>query len=589
MATRRLLPPSVRDTLLGIPSDTTSLERNYVLADEDLELIGTRRRAANRLGLAIHIALLRHPGQGWLEDTNLPGPLLLWLAEQIAVPVSVLTAYGIRGATRTSHRQLAIRHLGLQPFVPRDDMAAATQLAARAAFDTDDGRLILERLTSDLKALRYVLPSAVRLERIGLAGRARARRFSAQALNDALEESRKGVLEELLRHDLALGQSRLTWLRALPHSTSVASLHGLLDRLKFVRELGLPTELGQDIHPARVAKFAREGAVAPIHLLSDFGKRRRIATLAAQMLELDTVLTDAAIALFERLTGQLFSRSKNRQERSWSASKPQVGRLIRLFGGTLDAMVRARQHKQDPFAVLDEEIGWDRLLRSREEIATFEDLTTEDALPLAAGRYTQLRRFAPAFLEAFDFSVPQAGQDLQAALELLKEHNRAGKRNLPDVVPMPFASQNWKSQILENGRPRRRVYETAVVATLRDRLRAGDVWVEGSRDYRRFDAYLPPLDEAREVLAGSGLETDGPTWLQGRREAAVPAAARGAKKACARPCRGRESRTRPPQDHPVRCGHAIRRQTPRSRHRCLDAAHPHHRPAVGRQCADRLP
>ena len=46
MSTRRLLPPSVRDTLLGIPSDTTSLERNYVLADEDLELIGTRRRIA---------------------------------------------------------------------------------------------------------------------------------------------------------------------------------------------------------------------------------------------------------------------------------------------------------------------------------------------------------------------------------------------------------------------------------------------------------------------------------------------------------------------------------------------------------------
>ena len=112
MAPRRLVPPSVRDTLLGIPSDTVSLERNYVLADEDLELIGTRRRAANRLALAIHIALLRHPGQGWLEDTDLPGPLLIWLAEQIAVPVSALTGYGIRGATRTSHRQLAMHHLG---------------------------------------------------------------------------------------------------------------------------------------------------------------------------------------------------------------------------------------------------------------------------------------------------------------------------------------------------------------------------------------------------------------------------------------------------------------------------------------------
>ena len=182
MASRRLVPPSVRDTLLGIPSDTVSLERNYVLADEDLELIDTRRSAANRLALALHIALFRHPGQGWLDGSHLPGALLVWLAEQVTVPVSALAEYATtRGETRSDHRRLAMRHLGLQPFVSRDDMAAAIQLAARAAFDTDDGRLILERFTSDLKALRYVLPSAVRLERIGLAGRARARRLSAQS------------------------------------------------------------------------------------------------------------------------------------------------------------------------------------------------------------------------------------------------------------------------------------------------------------------------------------------------------------------------------------------------------------------------
>ena len=187
--TRHLLPPYVRDTLLAIPSDTTSLERNYVLADEDLELIDTWRSAANRLALAIHIALFRRPGQGWLEGTHLPGALPVWLAEQIAVPVSALADYGTtRGETRSDHRRLAMRHLGLHPFVSRDDTATATQLAAWAAFDTDDGRLILERLTSELKALRCVLPSASRLERIGLAGHARARRLSAQALNGALDE-----------------------------------------------------------------------------------------------------------------------------------------------------------------------------------------------------------------------------------------------------------------------------------------------------------------------------------------------------------------------------------------------------------------
>ena len=74
MASRRLVSASARETLFGIPSDTASLERNYVLADDDLDLIGTRRRPENRLGLALHIALLRHPGQGWQDAPNRPLP-----------------------------------------------------------------------------------------------------------------------------------------------------------------------------------------------------------------------------------------------------------------------------------------------------------------------------------------------------------------------------------------------------------------------------------------------------------------------------------------------------------------------------------
>ena len=145
-------------------------------------------------------------------------------------------------------------------------------------------------------------------------------------------------------------------------------------------------------------------------------------------------------------------------------------------------------------------------------------LANEDSLLVAARTCRQLRRFAPRFFEAFDFSFPQAGEDLRSALALLKEHNLNGRRRLPDRVPMPFSTRHWESLVLQDGTPDRRIYETAVAATLRDRLRAGDAWVEGSRDYRRFDAYLMPADEARSALAETGLETDGQAWLDERRE-----------------------------------------------------------------------
>ena len=518
MAPRRLVSPSARESVLGIPFDIVSLERNYSLPDEDLALIATRRRPENRLGLALHLALLRHPGQGWPEDMEPPPALVAWLAEQTGSSSDDLDGYAVRGATRSAHRAMAIRHLALRAFVPAEHLRPALLLAAAAAFDTDDGLAILQRLTDALRVQRLVLPSAGTLERIGLAGRARARRLAAQTIIDALDGERREALAGLLRYDPALGRSRLAWLRALPHATSAASMLGLLERLKAVRALALPRDLGEAIHPARLAKFAREGAVAPLTLLNDFGERRRIATLAAQMSELETVLTDTAIALFERLTAQLFTRSTRKRDVSWSASKAQAGRLIRLFGSTLDAMRQAREQERDPFDTLDEEIGWDRLMALRDEIDALGDLAMEPPLSLAAGRYVQLRRFAPAFLEAFEFDTPAAGRNLKAAVELVRNLNRSGRRKLPDIFPMPFPSRQWKALVMADPKTARRTWETAVVATLRDRLRAGDAWVEGSRDYRPFDAYLPPANEARRTLAASGIETDAGAWLTDRRK-----------------------------------------------------------------------
>ena len=66
------------------------------------------------------------------------------------------------------------------------------------------------------------------------------------------------------------------------------------------------------------------------------------------------------------------------------------------------------------------------------------------------------------------------------------------------------------------------VHDTAVLATLRDKLRSVDVWVERSASYRCFDSYLVPQDAvpvitaelklpatAHECLAGRSIELNG--------------------------------------------------------------------------------
>ena len=54
-----------------------------------------------------------------------------------------------------------------------------------------------------------------------------------------------------------------------------------------------------------------------------------------------------------------------------------------------------------------------------------------------------MRKFAPAFLDALEFKVTEAGDNLKDAVAFLRDQNRTGKRKLPDDPPMPFAAKHW--------------------------------------------------------------------------------------------------------------------------------------------------
>jgi hypothetical protein len=64
MPRRNLLSSEQRIRLFAIPTDPAEMARHYVLSSDDLAVIRTKRRPINRLGFAIQLCLLRHPGQG---------------------------------------------------------------------------------------------------------------------------------------------------------------------------------------------------------------------------------------------------------------------------------------------------------------------------------------------------------------------------------------------------------------------------------------------------------------------------------------------------------------------------------------------
>jgi TnpA family transposase len=521
MSRRQILTADEHARLFGMPSDPETLIRHCTLSPADLDWLAGRRGAANRLGAAVQLCLLRHPGFGLRVEENPPESLLACLARQLDVPAAAWADYARRDQTRREHaRALALR-LGLRTFT-RADLPFALSLAGAAAWGEDRGEPIVSAIMAGLREARIIPSSPRMIERLGLAGRARARKRAAATLVDNLTPGQLERIDALLTNDPQLRSSRLAWLRAIPEAVAASSLVAVLARLDHVRAIGLDPALATTIHERRFRQLVREGAVAPAYMIDRFSRLRRRATLAAQILELQARLTDAVIDLFDKLVGTLFAKGKRGRQRRYQAAAGDVGRLMGLFGGTISALQAARERDTDPFELLDETVGWWRLLQAKPQVDAFAELARTDPLSAASEKYATLRRFAPAFIDRMELRAGAGGKSLLAAIALLRELNRTGRRDVPADAPMPFTSRAWKRLVRQGGEAGgkidRRLYETAVVATLRDRLRAGDVWVNSSRAWRRFDAYLLPEVDVAAHAAGLPVERDVDRYLARRGE-----------------------------------------------------------------------
>jgi hypothetical protein len=108
-------------------------------------------------------------------------------------------------------------------------------------------------------------------------------------------------------------------------------------------------------------------------------------------------------------------------------------------------------------------------------------------------RHRTVRLFTGQFLRAFVFRGAGPVQGILDALAIITDLYHTGKRRLPDKVPLRFVPAGWRPFVIRNGVVDRAGYELCALSQLRDRLRAGDIWVAGSRQYRDFDSYLIPL------------------------------------------------------------------------------------------------
>lgn len=519
MPRRSVLSTAERSSLLAIPEADDELIRQYTFSAADLALIGQRRGDANRLGMAVQMALLRFPGQGLLPEAIVPAAMLRYIGHQLRIDPECWPRYAHREETRREHLLELRSFMGYQTFGLshyRQTLLAAVDLGLH----TDKGMALATSVLDALRQQQVIIPPLNVIERICAEAITRANRQIHAALTDSLTPEHRSRLDKLFARREGSQMTTLAWLRQSPLRPNSPQMLEHIERLKAWRAIDLPAGIERQVHHNRLLKIAREGGQMTPADLAKFEPQRRYATLVALAVEGLATVTDEIIELHERIIGRLFAAARNKHQQQFQASGKAINDKVRLYGRIGQALLEARTSHADAFAAIEAVMPWEDFSASVAEAQKLAQPEDFDFLRHVGDSYSTVRRYAPEFLDVLQLRAAPAAQGVLDAIEVLRLMNLLKVRDVPTDAPIDFVKKRWHKLVMTADGADRRFYELCALTELKNSLRSGDIWVQGSRQFRDFDEYLVPAEKFATLKQAQALpltvSTDCEAYLQER-------------------------------------------------------------------------
>ncbi|KWZ58309.1 hypothetical protein WK57_17415 [Burkholderia ubonensis] len=128
----------------------------------------------------------------------------------------------------------------------------------------------------------------------------------------------------------------------------------------------------------------------------------------------------------------------------------------------------------------------------------------------------------PAFLEVLKLRAAPAAAEVLDAINTIRAMDSDGTRKMPTDAPTKFIKPRWKPLVFTDPGLDRRYYELCALSELKNALRSGDIWVQGSRQFKDFDDYLLPAEKfeaiRQENLLPLPITTDCEQYLLERQQ-----------------------------------------------------------------------
>lgn len=274
MPRRELLTSTERLELLAFTEDEGELIRLHTLTKPDLAFVRQHRGDHNRLGIAVLMSYLRHPGRILGEDEKPYEPILNIIAEQLGINPAAWNLYAERDETRREHLLELLPRLGMEPFAAKHYRSLSAWLEP-TALQTTRGILLAQAVVEELRKRLIVLPPVAVIERLCAEAATRAQRKVFALLTGDLSIEQRTRLDGLLELREDSPYSTLAWLRLPPGAPSARAVLAHVERLRAIRAIGLSPEISLRLHQNRLLQIAREAGQTAVYQFKEYESDRR--------------------------------------------------------------------------------------------------------------------------------------------------------------------------------------------------------------------------------------------------------------------------------------------------------------------------
>jgi len=484
----------------------------FTLSASDMKEIHRQRGEQNKLGYAIQLCALRYMGFSPNSIADAPLCVTEYVAKQLHLNPESLSGYGKRIPTRTVHFQRIKSYLGFRK-ADANYMRSLSKWIVDRAIEHENPMLLLNFSCARLIKDKIVRPGITRLERQVATAINSANKETFTQLKPLLTKNRRKFLDLLLIPDISSRKTQLTWLRKRATSNSTREILATLHKLRFLRDQGVDGWDLSSLNPNRQKILAQIGRRATNQYLQRQPIQRRYPILIAFLRQTRIDVADEIIEMFIQALWDFYQDGKkdlqNYQQSVADARNEKVILFQKLGRIILDSDIRDVDVRSATF----DRISKDQLKKAIKEADEIVKPHGDSAIEFFGNRYSHIRQFSSAFLQAFEFKSHSSTKSILRAIALLKGLDEGKrKRAIPLNAPRRFITKSCRPFVFGNydGSISRKYYELCVLWELRSAILSSNIWIEGSRKYAHIDSYFMPRDKWQKIKSEACAMTGAP-------------------------------------------------------------------------------